>query len=274
MVEKLFEKLKERENFKEAKEIVFEILDYKEEAVTFFENELKIIISNSKLGIITNEDKHYFEIIFLLFELDSTKSLELILEFLTFDIEDEIREVILNSTWLVISKLGRKEPEKLIEFVKNKKNDIYSRSAVSKSLPYVAISNKELKKQIQQMFQNILNDKNEDIKFKYLLINPISELGAKDLLKDCKKILIKMKLKEEIKHLVFEEVKELPEIHLWDIYEMLANYRPKLMENKEGKVQENLFDYEFEHPIHNTKIGRNEPCPCDSGKKYKKCCGK
>jgi SWIM/SEC-C metal-binding protein len=23
-----------------------------------------------------------------------------------------------------------------------------------------------------------------------------------------------------------------------------------------------------------TKIGRNEPCPCGSGKKYKKCCGK
>jgi uncharacterized protein YecA (UPF0149 family) len=22
------------------------------------------------------------------------------------------------------------------------------------------------------------------------------------------------------------------------------------------------------------KIGRNEPCPCGSGKKYKKCCGK
>lgn len=23
-----------------------------------------------------------------------------------------------------------------------------------------------------------------------------------------------------------------------------------------------------------TKIGRNDPCPCGSGKKYKKCCGK
>ena len=22
------------------------------------------------------------------------------------------------------------------------------------------------------------------------------------------------------------------------------------------------------------KVGRNEPCPCESGKKYKKCCGK
>jgi preprotein translocase subunit SecA len=29
-------------------------------------------------------------------------------------------------------------------------------------------------------------------------------------------------------------------------------------------------------PIHkdNQEIGRNDPCPCGSGKKYKKCCGK
>ena len=23
-----------------------------------------------------------------------------------------------------------------------------------------------------------------------------------------------------------------------------------------------------------TKVGRNEPCPCESGRKFKKCCGK
>jgi preprotein translocase subunit SecA len=29
-------------------------------------------------------------------------------------------------------------------------------------------------------------------------------------------------------------------------------------------------------PIHkgDKEIGRNDPCPCGSGKKYKKCCGK
>lgn len=27
-------------------------------------------------------------------------------------------------------------------------------------------------------------------------------------------------------------------------------------------------------PIVSTKVGRNEPCPCGSGTKYKKCCGK
>ncbi len=26
-------------------------------------------------------------------------------------------------------------------------------------------------------------------------------------------------------------------------------------------------------PAVSSKIGRNEPCPCGSGKKYKKCCG-
>ena len=26
-------------------------------------------------------------------------------------------------------------------------------------------------------------------------------------------------------------------------------------------------------PVRVTKVGRNDPCPCGSGKKYKKCCG-
>ena len=25
---------------------------------------------------------------------------------------------------------------------------------------------------------------------------------------------------------------------------------------------------------HDKKVGRNQPCPCGSGKKYKQCCGK
>ena len=27
-----------------------------------------------------------------------------------------------------------------------------------------------------------------------------------------------------------------------------------------------------DHPVANAKVGRNAPCPCGSGKKYKKCC--
>ena len=37
-----------------------------------------------------------------------------------------------------------------------------------------------------------------------------------------------------------------------------------------------FFDLETDQPYvrKHPKIGRNEPCPCGSGKKYKKCCGK
>ena len=37
-----------------------------------------------------------------------------------------------------------------------------------------------------------------------------------------------------------------------------------VMEGREADMQE---------PAQSTKIGRNAPCPCGSGKKYKRCCG-
>ena len=40
---------------------------------------------------------------------------------------------------------------------------------------------------------------------------------------------------------------------------------------------EDISDLEKElnppQPAHSEKVGRNDPCPCGSGKKYKKCCG-
>ena len=33
-----------------------------------------------------------------------------------------------------------------------------------------------------------------------------------------------------------------------------------------------MWEREEDKPIHKTKIGRNDPCPCGSGKKYKFCC--
>lgn len=33
-------------------------------------------------------------------------------------------------------------------------------------------------------------------------------------------------------------------------------------------------EYKYSLQVHVEHIGRNDPCPCGSGKKYKKCCGK
>ena len=38
-------------------------------------------------------------------------------------------------------------------------------------------------------------------------------------------------------------------------------------------VEEKLVPKDFKTVRNTNKVGRNEPCPCGSGKKYKKCCG-
>lgn len=35
-----------------------------------------------------------------------------------------------------------------------------------------------------------------------------------------------------------------------------------------------IFEVSMGSPSENLKIGRNDPCECGSGVKYKKCCGK
>ena len=62
-----------------------------------------------------------------------------------------------------------------------------------------------------------------------------------------------------------------------DIYEMheevISNWSSYREEEKVEDAEEDDF-YEVQKPIVNAgpKIGRNDPCPCGSGKKYKKCC--
>ena len=41
-----------------------------------------------------------------------------------------------------------------------------------------------------------------------------------------------------------------------------------------GHTPEEAANFQRKGPVHVYKVGRNDPCPCGSGKKYKKCCGR
>ncbi|MGV3487239.1 MAG: SEC-C metal-binding domain-containing protein [Tuberibacillus sp.] len=45
-------------------------------------------------------------------------------------------------------------------------------------------------------------------------------------------------------------------------------------ELSKGNKQINSMKIELNKSVKSTNVGRNDPCPCQSGKKYKKCCGK
>jgi tetratricopeptide (TPR) repeat protein len=65
----------------------------------------------------------------------------------------------------------------------------------------------------------------------------------------------------------------LEEVEAYDDYEILIKLQELYMDL--GMVEEALaieVGSQKQEPVRVTKIGRNELCPCGSGKKYKKCC--
>jgi hypothetical protein len=55
-----------------------------------------------------------------------------------------------------------------------------------------------------------------------------------------------------------------------------AEYNRRLRVQHERRQEHALGSHEPAAPIvsGSPKVGRNDPCPCGSGKKYKKCCGR
>ena len=51
----------------------------------------------------------------------------------------------------------------------------------------------------------------------------------------------------------------------------LPQWEDILSEEKRNEISK---EYRQSKIVRVEKVGRNEPCPCGSGKKYKKCCGK
>ena len=52
-----------------------------------------------------------------------------------------------------------------------------------------------------------------------------------------------------------------------------ADYFYALLDKEKEVQKASYFSLRKKHPTVKGKIYPNEPCPCGSGKKYKKCCG-
>jgi len=69
----------------------------------------------------------------------------------------------------------------------------------------------------------------------------------------------------------------ISDMEWWDCFRPPEDHRRKPSEKtwkplKEWQKSPIAKGRLYEEPVRSKKIGRNEPCPCGSGKKYKKCC--
>lgn len=288
----IFKKLK-NEDFN--RKFIKEILK-KEGAEEALYNELKEALESYDKDEMTNVE-HVLEMVLLLGELESERSLPLFLKILTYD-EDSI-DVILGDLLFevfpyALLKIGKNHLKELFDFVKRDEISVWNRDCVLLVINRMLLSNPEIREFV------IINMK-ECFKLKKMqlfLIPYVFEFHLTELEKIALKTFKTRKFDPILlskKELVYSE--EIPFFYsnLEEIYDFLyklkedrEEYMNSLKEEESIKgyglydgIENNLpfdifsdDDFDLPQPRKNNKIGRNDPCPCGSGKKYKKCCGK
>ena len=87
--------------------------------------------------------------------------------------------------------------------------------------------------------------------------NPIEEMEEDTV------VSLKFDKEKLYKNMVDAKADWLYNLPMWDdIFDKETKHRLYMEQKKSGTI------------IKGAKVGRNDPCPCGSGKKYKKCCGK
>ncbi len=148
---------------------------------------------------------------------------------------------------------------------------------------------REIKKEFPKIKAHMEND--------FDWVNEASELVTKRKLKEAETIYKKLCLSQPEHHSGFEGLAEIYAMRnqkskaVWFMKEAIERAKKFLeddsidqevideMEEKCRKINSDeryaAYDSVTPDTVAKTgKIGRNDPCPCDSGKKYKKCCGK
>lgn len=244
--------------------------------------------------------------VLLLVELKDESSLEILLDILRQDnnyLEVWFSDFLTDGFWELIYPLAHNKLDVLKNFLLEPNNYTFSRSAVSDVLMQMSLYQPEKRTEItayyKEIFEEWIQRKDDDtiidteviaflvsdavdLKMKEL-IPQITELFtnglvAKGVSGNLEKSLQRINevSKYNQKRKVFNSITERYNYFLssWIGYKNENEHEDyKFLENKAKDDATDRMQTANNQSIINTKIGRNDPCPCGSGKKYKKCCG-
>lgn len=251
----------------------------------------------SELG---NEDEtHSFPLhaLFLLSELNSGSSLPLILEFLEADYDflqfwlgDHKTETI----WQCFYRLGLENHDTLKAFLLKPGIDTYAKTAVSVALCQMVLHHPEKREEIKIVYSEIFNrfaeaspdDNLVDSDFLGLVIGDTIDCQLSELLPVIKILYDKNYVAlgingsySDVEKLFSEDSKFSYKREVYSIFELYDHILSTWYGyNKDKYNNKNRYNPPAKpvipHSSGSPKVGRNDPCPCGSGFKHKKCCGK
>lgn len=251
---------------------------------------------------VEEEQTFLIHALFLLTELNATESLDKILTLLSQDeklLEFWFSDYLNNEVSRTIYQLGKNQLEKLKQFALEPNVYTYAKSAIVTSVEQISYHEPERKSEVVGWIKEVLtflldNRDNEnliDSDFIGFTIGGIINLKAKELLPLVNTLfeheLVSVDICGDFNDvedvIINQQKRDYYKFNLLSIYDrythILTTWAGYKTDEKDigGSNFNNydMADYQPEDLISSvSKTGRNNPCPCGSGKKYKKCCGR
>jgi tetratricopeptide (TPR) repeat protein len=252
-----------------------------------------------------SEDHFVMHALFLLAELGSEQSLPHLLNFLRQGeelLEFWVGDFLTEDMWEILYHCGQNQLSILKDFIKEPNNYMYARSAVATAVQQIALHQPERKAEVLEWYRDLLqflleNGEDENItdtSLNAFLITDIIPLGAEDFTElitgffkadladpditgELEEVLSEIQMRTGVEHEkrdvltdAFSRYENV--LNSWPFYTSKKDLKP-VQPAIETSSPPQLFNPINSGPnIKDKKTGRNDPCPCGSGKKYKKCC--
>ncbi|MCP4111212.1 MAG: DUF1186 domain-containing protein [Desulfobacteraceae bacterium] len=250
---------------------------------------LKIIeYSTDNIDSLADEDGYFAHIfaMYLLAQFKEKRAFKPLINF--FSVPGEIAinftgDVVTEDMGRIFASVFDGDTELLKSLIENENADEYIRAAAMSAFVALVANGKMPREETLNYFKELFNSEKLSRKPSHVwsaLIDRCTDLYPDEVY-------------EEIKEVFYKDLPDPHFIHLKDVKEtlnkgkektvdeLLENYRYSLIEDTVRELehwacfrQNKYRPSSYQNPTVGTgkKTGRNKPCPCGSGKKYKKCC--
>lgn len=198
---------------------------------------------------------------------------------------------------------GKHQTETIFEFLKHPNIHHFNKAVVGEALVKIIEKSKinrevfteKYREVLQVYIQNAANENFTDTEAIGFIISDVVDLGYKELLPEIKKLIdlglvdlficgTYKDMERDIEAPFNRESPGFFEKDLFEKYEELKQFEANAADsNSQANLYSDTYHREMLNkelsfhkpppPVNNSnKSGRNDPCPCGSGKKYKKCC--
>jgi hypothetical protein len=246
---------------------------------------LEYVTANAEMLLDRPNYMGHLYAMFLLAQFREERAYSRIVDFCSID--PEALGILLGDTLTedlnrMLASVSNGDPEPMKSLIENNAINEYARSAALSGMVILVAQGGQSREDTLAYFQSLFREKlpREDDFIWSALVSASTKLYP-DLIYD------------DIKQAFADDLIESMYIHLDDVDEVLARDKDAVLEELkthrhysyiDDTIQEMAGWHCFQPPrprqvvgqIVNKqrKIGRNEPCPCGSGQKYKRCCGK